>query len=62
MFTRRNLIALSTLWHYISEINDTNVKEKLKFVFTRIVFLLICNIDGEKEVVEVVVVHPKFNQ
>ncbi len=38
MFTRRNLIALSILQHYIDEIKETAVREKLKFVFTGILF------------------------
>lgn len=38
MFSRRNLIALSTLWHYANQINDLPVKEKFRFVFTSQVF------------------------
>ena len=38
MFSRRNLIALSILWHYINEIEDAKVRGKLKFVFTGILF------------------------
>ncbi|MFQ5834592.1 MAG: DNA methyltransferase [bacterium] len=38
MFSRRNLIALSILWHYIDEIEDEKVKDKMRFVFTGILF------------------------
>jgi len=34
MFSRRNLIALSILWHYVNEIEEEKVRDKLRFVFT----------------------------
>ena len=40
MFSRRNLIALSILWHYIQEIDDIKIKEKMKFVFSGMLFLV----------------------
>jgi len=38
MFSRRNLIALSILWEHINKIEGENIKDKLKFVFTGILF------------------------
>jgi len=38
MFSRRNLITLSILWHYVSEIEDEKVKDKMKLLFTGILF------------------------
>ena len=38
MFSQRNLIALSILWHYIQEIDDIKIKEKMKFVFSGLIF------------------------
>jgi len=34
MFSRRNLIALSTIWHYIQQSSDKAIQEKLAFIFT----------------------------
>lgn len=38
MFSQRNLIALSILWHYINEIKDEETKVKMKFVFTSLLY------------------------
>jgi len=38
MFSRRNLIALSILWHYVNEIEEEKVRDKLRFVFTGIIY------------------------
>lgn len=38
MFSRRNLIAISILWHYIKKVEDETVREKLSFAFTGILF------------------------
>jgi len=38
MFSRRNLIALSILWHYINEIEEEKIKEKFKLLFTSIIY------------------------
>lgn len=38
MFSRRNLIALSTLWHYINEVEDETVRDKMKLLFTSIIY------------------------
>ena len=38
MFSRRNLIALSILWHYVNEIEDEKVRDKMKLLFTSIIY------------------------
>ncbi len=38
MFSKRNLIALSMLWHYINEVGREEIKDKLKFAFTGLLF------------------------
>jgi len=38
MFSRRNLIGLSILWHYINQNENTEIKEKLRFALTGILF------------------------
>jgi len=38
MFSRRNLIALSILWHYVNEIEEEKVRDKMRFTFTGMLF------------------------
>ncbi|MBA7499270.1 hypothetical protein ES704_02010 [subsurface metagenome] len=38
MFSRRNLITLSILWHYINEIEEEKIKEKFRLLFTSIIY------------------------
>ena len=38
MFSRRNLIALSILWHYVNKIEEEKVRDKLRFLFTSIMY------------------------
>lgn len=38
MFSRRNLIALSILWHYINEIKEKRINEKFRLLFTSITY------------------------
>lgn len=40
MFSRRNLIALSILWHYVNTFEDEKAKDKMKFLFTGMLFLV----------------------
>lgn len=38
MFSRRNLIALTIIWHYVNEIENEKVRDKMKLVFTSIIY------------------------
>jgi DNA modification methylase len=38
IFSQRNLIALSILWHYINEIEEGKIKEKFRLLFTSIIY------------------------
>ncbi|GFP35308.1 hypothetical protein HKBW3S43_01100, partial [Candidatus Hakubella thermalkaliphila] len=38
MFSHRNLIALSILWHYIKGIEDEKLRDKMRFAFTGMLF------------------------
>lgn len=39
MFSRRNLVALATLWHAIGELQDSQSRGHLQFAFTGILFI-----------------------
>lgn len=39
MFTHRNLIALSVIWHHINLVSDSQIQSKLTFAFTSSIFL-----------------------
>ena len=39
LFTRRNLIALSTLYHQVESINDAKIRDLMKFAFTSMAHL-----------------------
>lgn len=38
MFSQRNLISLSILWHYINEIKNKKLQDKMRFIFTGMLF------------------------
>jgi len=38
MFSHRNLIALSIVWHYIQQVSDCALRDKLVFIFTGATF------------------------
>lgn len=38
MFSRRNLVALATSWHFIQSVANVRIKQELEFAFTGILF------------------------